>query len=661
MEIRPCSVCSARLYVATFSADGPSLPFTVSVTKMKWANPQYIGPAIPIWAWTTRSAPSKSATSTGCSSNGYRNDVHRYKGTNIENGKRETGSAPPRFLCRRLCVGGMWYNPAEKKLYAPMHCETPGYAGNIHRQIHLAASTDKGLSWHYEGPIVTRDDPKHSGPGPIIRACLGTAATVISTPTSTIAAGTSISTRTTTPFPRPAQGSRLPASPRRPMRDHRQVAPGKWQKFYNGGWSEPGLGGKASWVNGYCVTYNTYLKKYISFNYGNSLSLCSSLSKQDWTPCYRIPGRHWGCDGLWGWWVTGADKRDICVSGQTLFAYTFWMKAPGFCYKIDFGPGPSPADDGCFVGGYGYTRNTMDPLPLYGYEPSFDSADAIENRHTRRVPCTSGEMSYSGAWAEEADERYYEKGEESHEEKRAKVSETTGASIALTFQGAAIYWRAEGRVLRQGRRLPRRPAGKDGRLLCRRSHALSVRFRPHGPRPECNPHDQSRGSRPEEPALQRDGHPASPVRVCGRELSRVGRILSVPGKNQWFNLATGQQDAPMTFKDPKWAGGGKCEIGYYHMVPDAGQAVRKWVAPHAGTVRVEGRVSVDHPSGGVNASILKNTAVIWPTRAVTSGKPASHGTTVRVAAGDALYFIVGKYANAAPDRAAWDPVVTYLP
>ena len=73
-------------------------------------------------------------------------------------------------------------------------------------------------------------------------------------------------------------------------------------------------------------------------------------------------------------------------------------------------------------------------------------------------------------------------------------------------------------------------------------------------------------------------------------------------------------------------------------------------------------MSVEHPrGGGVNASILKNAAVVWPIRAVTSGKPASHDTTVRVAARDALYFIVGKNAGTAPDRAAWDPVVTYLP
>ena len=63
-----------------------------------------------------------------------------------------------------------------------------------------------------------------------------------------------------------------------------KMAPGKWKKFYNGSWSEPGLGGKASWVDAYCVMYNTYLKKYISFNYGNSLSFCSDLSSRTGRP-----------------------------------------------------------------------------------------------------------------------------------------------------------------------------------------------------------------------------------------------------------------------------------------------------------------------------------------------------------------------------------------
>ena len=309
-------------------------------------------------------------------------------------------------------LGGMWYDASDKKLYAPMHCETPGYAGNIHRQIHLATSTDKGRSWHYEGAIVTRDDPKQpprTGPdfsGLYWDGGDGDFYTYVDARAGYLYLYTNHYT-----FPKTAVKAASFCRhhvARCEIGD--KMAPGKWKKFYNGSWSEPGLGGKASWVDAYCVMYNTYLKKYISFNYGNSLSFCSDLSKQDWTPNIRIPGRSWGCDGLWGWWVTDADKTNIYAGDRTLYLYTFWMKARGSLYKIDFGPGESPARDGYYVGGYGYTRNTTDPMTLYGYEPLFESADAVESRHTRRVPCTSPEVSYSAGWTGETNDQYYEGG-----------------------------------------------------------------------------------------------------------------------------------------------------------------------------------------------------------------------------------------------------------
>ena len=221
-----------------------------------------------------------------------------------------------------------------------------------------------------------------------------------------------------------------------------KMAPGKWKKFYNGSWSEPGLGGKASWVNGYCVMYNTYLKKYISFNYDSSLSLCSDLSRQDWTPCIRVKERDWGSNGLWGWWVTNADKTNIYVGRSNAVCVHVLDEGPGSLYKIDLGPGKSPLRDGYYVGGYGCTRSSTDPTTLYGYEPLFESADAIESRHTRRVPCTSPEITYSGAWTDEASDQYYEKGEDPHQEKMAKASETANSSVQFAFQGAGIYWRA---------------------------------------------------------------------------------------------------------------------------------------------------------------------------------------------------------------------------
>ena len=97
--------------------------------------------------------------------------IHRFKGTNIENAViQPDGDAPPFPVERPYMLGGaMWYDETENKLYTAMHCETPGYPTidrpnaahpTINRQIHLASSGDKGLSWRYEGPIVTRDHPE---------------------------------------------------------------------------------------------------------------------------------------------------------------------------------------------------------------------------------------------------------------------------------------------------------------------------------------------------------------------------------------------------------------------------------------------------------------------------------------------------------------------
>ena len=91
--------------------------------------------------------------------NGYNIPVFRYKGTNIENAVRQpngTASLPK----GAYILGGIWYDAGEKKLFAPLHYEVHGLAPSILREIHLASSSDKGLTWRYEGPIITSNDPK---------------------------------------------------------------------------------------------------------------------------------------------------------------------------------------------------------------------------------------------------------------------------------------------------------------------------------------------------------------------------------------------------------------------------------------------------------------------------------------------------------------------
>ena len=303
-------------------------------------------------------------------------------------------------------------------------------------------------------------------------------------------------------------------------------------------------------------------------------------------------------------------------------------------------------------------------MTLYGYEPVFESADAIESRHTRRVPCTSPELSYSGAWTDEANDQYYEgAAERPGKEGARRAKRPTAASSFLSRQRTSIGGRSGGQT-----------AARPTSIWTAAGNERWIAM-PKRPRPISSPLSKRVSTRRQRTRSrssfaarrtpgQRHGRQAYPVRICGGKLPRSDGFSSVPGKNQWYNLQRqGAVDSDMLFKDPKWVGAGKCEVGYYHMTPDAQDAVRKWVAPHAGAVRIEGSVSLDHSGGAaVNVSILHNAAVAaWPARLVTFGNPATHDLTVNVAPGNALYFIVNKKAGTASERTIWDPVVTYLP
>jgi hypothetical protein len=279
------------------------------------------------------------------------------------------------------------------------------------------------------------------------------------------------------------------------------------------------------------------------------------------------------------------------------------------------------------------------------------------------VPCTSPEITYSGAWTDEASDQYYEKGEHPHQEKMAKASETANSSVQFAFQGAGIYWRAL-RAANCGKANVYLDNRLEETVDCYAESATPYQFAfvktgldpkvTHTIKIVVRGDKNSRSSGTAVKHIQ--------FEYAAESYRASDGFSSVPGKNQWYNQERhGSVATDMLFKDPKWVGTGKCEVGYYHMVPDANDAVRKWVAPHAGTVRIEGRVSLDRSGGeGVNVSILHNAAVFWPARQVTFGNPVSHDATVDVAQGDALYFIASKNA-AASERAIWDPVVTYLP
>ncbi len=374
--------------------------------------------------------------------NGYADPVFRYKGANIENAVRQLdGKADlPKGA---YILGGVWYDASDKKLYATLHYEIHGLAPTILREIHLATSTDKGLTWKYEGPIITSttaNSPRKGAKdfsGRYYDGGDGDQLLYVDVRGGYFYVFTDHYT-----WPKaPEQDDRFlrHCVARCAIAD--KMEPGKWWKFYDGRWNEPGLGGKASYVNGYCVTYNSHLKKYLSFNYLSGVSWCDDLAKQDWSPSLHL-GSFWGSDnGYWAFWPTDEEKQNTWQTGRSLYVYSFFQKNRGRRFRISLAQGKTGPDLGFtsptvwFV-----TENTphqvitMDPGQMYGYVPFVESSDPIEARPTRRVGCLASEVKYTGAWSEIADPAYYEG--------KAKSSAEEGATVEFTFRGRDIYWRA---------------------------------------------------------------------------------------------------------------------------------------------------------------------------------------------------------------------------
>ena len=689
-------------------------PITISVTPMKLEHvPDYLG---GIYCGDFPPCAVKIEGEYWVIDRPSGSRIHRFKGTNIEDCViQPDGDAGPFPVDRPYMLGcAMWYDEAGKKLYAAMHCETPGYptieapnadSATINRQIHLASSLDKGLSWKYEGPLLTRDDPDkprmagsdfsglfwNGGDGDF-NLCVDSRGGYIYLFTNHYV------------WPKPGVA-------RHCFVRHRvarcaiadKMAPGKWRWFYNGGWTEPGLGGKASYVNAYYVMYNMHLKKYISFNYGGSISLCDDLSRQDWSPGLKIGG-DWG---MWSetfdnpanhnlnWHVVNEDKVDLFNGGRVLYMYTYWMQKSGGAYRLDIGPGETTFSKGFVSPSFCSTLGTIgpklkaepphpfsvvsaDPSQLYPFEPQIESPDPIEGRRTRRVNCASPEMTYVGDWVDEAGDAYYER--------TAKVAAVAGNSVEFAFKGRDIYWRVF-----KGEDCGKADVYVDNVLErtvdCYASPGTPFQFGfiKTGLNPDKN-HTIKIVARGEKNAISKGTTIRHMLFEYAAESYRASDCFSsVMGKQCWYyqereaarlkpygaeKKMSGPWYTNMRFEHPNWVGCSEKdnpEVGYFHVVPGHTDAVRAWVAPHDGAVRIEGRVSLDNPGGvGVNVEMrCRRGAVVsdlWSKRLIAHGSPVAHDIVVDVAIGDIIYFAVARIGKEASrnDCTTWDPVITYV-
>ena len=122
------------------------------------------------------------------------------------------------------------------------------------------------------------------------------------------------------------------------------------------------------------------------------------------------------------------------------------------------------------------------------------------------------------------------------------------------------------------------------------------------------------------------------------------------GKNSWYyQQLKGETYSDLSFISDEahpeiyWFGSGNCAVGPNYQIFGDNAAVRKWVAPHGGIVRVEGAVTGREPGDdGALTSIWLNSEKIWSDKDAASGEPATHDLKLTVMQGDAIAFVVSR-------------------
>jgi hypothetical protein len=385
-----------------------------------------------------------------------------------------------------------------------------------------------------------------------------------------------------------------------------RMAPGKWHKFCDGKWTEPGLGGKASRVRfdrrglyGGTI-YSTYLKKYVrigvhagikddrgwpGIGYNDRsiyISTCTDLGKQDWSPMAKLlddPSRK---PGLFGFTLADGQGISPMTCDNRLRVYNYWERSMRIL-DVTLTEGTTPAA-------------YFPPGDSYAYQPHPESGDPIESRSTRIIGCASAEARYTGAWGEAKHPHYYSG--------MAKVSSNEGSQVEWTFPGADIYWRAEAApdggladVFVDGKfertvdlyfgdcELPYQFAFIKRGLDTNGVHTIRVAVR--GAR---NP--DSRGT------MVR--HIAFEEAADSRRFSWT--YSAVQGKNGWRYQKRGAdgKTADLDFRfiegdrfKGRWGDDAGPSIASGELIPAPDQeAVLTWTAPRAGTVRIEGDITV---------------------------------------------------------------------
>ena len=253
-------------------------------------------------------------------------------------------------------ASGLWIDPADGKWYCAVHCEfnygrytrgklQGGWSPDHRRRMLLATSTDQGRSWALAGDILTGDNPEepaHYG-GDYYDKGPGDAQIYIDDHYFYAYYREGWYQKSTNRFYESVRCARCAKSER--------MAPGKWRKWYRGGWNEPGLGGhdtdvfNSNSADTAYVFFSSSLGKYVALigagdweNPEGYLAICTDLSAQDWTNPIRYADA--ATHKWYNWAVDNKTSSRHLIGGDSFRYYTSFDKPPVW-YAASFVDAPA--------------------------------------------------------------------------------------------------------------------------------------------------------------------------------------------------------------------------------------------------------------------------------------------------------------------------------
>jgi hypothetical protein len=315
-------------------------------------------------------------------------DWYRFSGTTLDNLTAQPEAVRDASFTQpngddAYWTDGIWQDPGGTR-YAIIHVEydyaVPRTAFLWKRRIGLASSTDKGATWHYVGDILTTNPNRPGSPDTTACQDFGCGDTYLFVDRRggyfylyymTAWVNSSSGTRT----------NQVMSVARCSISD--ELAPGKWQKWSGGAWTQPGLGGAEDPVfigtDMSVVHFNTYLNAFVAIGHDSGgqawITTCSDITQQNWqTRDYSFPQRLY-----WYNWPVDPVTHDPYEMGQNIRLYSAQANYNGVGTKyfpITFSNGNASPAVSVTAPAEGAVSFTSSPLTLVATASASDASIA---------------------------------------------------------------------------------------------------------------------------------------------------------------------------------------------------------------------------------------------------------------------------------------------